>query len=145
MLRANSGLTLIEVLVSLVLVSTLGFVASGLLIPLKLTRTTSIESQATALSRSYLELLKGRWLDDSKYSNPNDNLPITCAVGSTTSPCDLKIPSDWTLGIDATTKAEWEKNLGKVGYIPDRIRLVKVVVTAPNSPSVTFSTLVTKP
>jgi prepilin-type N-terminal cleavage/methylation domain-containing protein len=137
MLKANSGLTLIEVLVSLVLVGMLGFVASGLLVPLKLTRTTSIEAQSTALARSYLELVKGRWLDDAKYSDPNNNLPITCATGSSTSPCDLKIPTDWTLGIDATVKTAWVNT--------ERIRTVTVVVKAPNNPAVTFSTLVTKP
>jgi prepilin-type N-terminal cleavage/methylation domain-containing protein len=134
-MRRNDGFSLIEMLVSLVLLGVLLLVVSGLVLPLNLTRTASNQTSAAAVSQSYLELLKSRWLNDATFTAMT--LPLVCLKGSTTTGCDITIDSAWTLEIRPAIKSAWAAT--------DLLRSVIVDVTMTDGKKVSFSTLVAKP
>jgi type II secretory pathway pseudopilin PulG len=134
--RANrtAGLTLIELIVSLGLIGVLGTISMGFLAPFQINRQSSLETQATAYSRSYLELLKGRWLDQANYID--QVLPNTCAATSNVATCDLKLAGDWTVEITPSVKSTWTNT--------DRVRQVSITAKS-GTRSYVFATLITKP
>ncbi len=131
----KSGFTIVELLVALVLLGALITVAGGFVLPLRLTRDSGSESKATAVAQSYLELLKGKWLTDADYTA--QTLPVVCQNSSAATNCDLKIQDDWTLGINATTKAAWTTT--------EALRPVIVEIVLPGNRTITFRTLVARP
>jgi prepilin-type N-terminal cleavage/methylation domain-containing protein len=131
----KSGFTIVELLVALLLLGALITVAGGFVLPLRLTRDSGAESKATAVAQSYLELLKGRWLAPADYAA--QTLPVVCLNSSTATNCDLKIQDDWTLGIDATTKAAWTAT--------EALRPVVVEIVSTGGRKITFRTLVARP
>ncbi len=139
-LRTN-GFTLIEILVALVLLGILGVVASGFLLPLRINRDSSQESQALTYARSYIEVLKSRWLDRNTFDNKNSSgvalVPVTYGVPvvGTTGAVDIKIPSnEWKI---ETNSSSWTSG--------DNLRTVEVKVTTPNSKIYKVITMVTRP
>jgi prepilin-type N-terminal cleavage/methylation domain-containing protein len=131
---SQSGFSLVEMLVALALVGILGVVSSGFLTPFKISRTSARESVATNYARSYLELVKGRWLNPASFGS--GALPKICATTDTATDCDLKLSSDWTVGVDATTVATWTA--------ADTIRLVTVKASQ-GTDSYQFSTVISQP
>jgi prepilin-type N-terminal cleavage/methylation domain-containing protein len=131
---SQSGFSLVEMLVALALVGILGVVSSGFLTPFKISRTSARESVATNYARSYLELVKGRWLNPASFGS--GALPKICATTDTATDCDLQIPSDWTVGVDTTTVATWKA--------ADTIRLVTVKASQ-GTDSYQFSTVISQP
>jgi prepilin-type N-terminal cleavage/methylation domain-containing protein len=138
--RAN-GFTLIEILVALVLLGILGVVASGFLLPLRINRDSSQESQALTYARSYVEVLKSRWLDRNTFENKNTSgaglIPVTygAPVVGTTGAVDIKIPSN-----------EWKIETNSALWAPgDNLRTVEVKITTPNSKTYKVITMVTRP
>ena len=119
----RSGLTLIEIMVALALLGIIGLIAGGFLLPLRLTRTSNVETQALSLARSYLELVKNRWQALPDYCNTGDDLTGT-----------LQAPQGWSI---QSNKADWKK--------PDTLRTVKVTVTPTGSPAVQLSTRIMRP
>jgi prepilin-type N-terminal cleavage/methylation domain-containing protein len=132
--KKQAGFTLIEMMVALALVGILGIVASGFLTPFQINRHSSQESQATNYARSYLELVKGRWLNSASFKS--GSLPKTCASGSTDTDCDFKLSTGWSLGISAADVTAWKDT--------DTLRLVTVKAEQ-GTFSYTFSTLISQP
>ena len=137
----TTGFTLIEILVALVLLGVLGVVASGFLLPLRINRDSSQESQALTYARSYVEVLKARWLDRNTFENKDASgvvlVPITygAPIVGTTGKVDIKIPSnDWKI---ETNSALWAPG--------DNLRTVEVKITTPNSKTYKVITMVTRP
>ncbi len=130
------GFTLVEMLVSLVLLGVVLLVTSGLVLPLRLTKTASNETVGAAIAQSYLEVLKNKWLDDTKYQNMT--LPVVCAKSDTiTVGCDIRIDTGWTLQIKPTISAAWTAT--------QTLRQVVIEVTTIEGKIIPFSTLVAKP
>jgi prepilin-type N-terminal cleavage/methylation domain-containing protein len=136
-----SGFTLIEILVALALLGILGVVASGFLLPLRINRDSAQESQALTYARSYVEILKSRWLDKNTFENKDAAgailSPVTygAPVVGTTGTADIKFPSsDWKL---ETNKSTWASG--------DSIRTVEVTVTPPNGKKYKIITMVAHP
>ena len=129
----KQGLTLAEVLVALVLLGVLGLVSLGIILPLRLNRDAGLSSQATGFARSYLELIKTRWLDLPTYNALT--LPNVCTTSS--SSCDLVIATGWTVGIPGTVLSTWSAT--------DNLRKVTVEVKQPDNKVVQLSTLVARP
>jgi prepilin-type N-terminal cleavage/methylation domain-containing protein len=137
----TNGFTLIEILVSLALLGILGVVASGFLLPLRINRDSSQESQALTYARSYVEVLKSRWLDQKTFENKNSSgialVPITYGAPTVgiTGTVDIKLPSNtWKL---ETNSASWAPG--------DNLRTVEVTITTPNSKTYKVITMVTRP
>jgi prepilin-type N-terminal cleavage/methylation domain-containing protein len=137
----SHGFTLIEILVSLALLGILGLVASGFVLPLKITRDSSQESQALTYARSYVEILKSRWLDKNAFENKDAAgallSPVTygAPVAGTTATADIKLPdSTWKL---VTNASSWAPG--------DTLRTVEVKVTPPNGKVYRIFTMVSHP
>lgn len=113
----NKGFTLIEVLVAIVLLSTVILITTGFLLPLQLTRDSTVETTALTYGRSYLELVKIRWSNASGYNAPTANLP-TFSVNS--SSADIKMATGWDLANNSSTWA-----------VTDNIRTVTVILKPP--------------
>ncbi len=132
----KNGFTLVEMLVSLVLLGVVLLITSGLVLPLRLTRTASQETTGAAIAQSYLELLKSKWLDETGYNNII--LPVVCSKADTTTVgCDIRIENGWSLQIKSTVSAAWAAN--------QTMRPVVVEVTTLDGKVIPFSTLVAKP
>jgi prepilin-type N-terminal cleavage/methylation domain-containing protein len=132
----ENGFTLIEMLVSLVLLGVVLLVTSGLVLPLQLTRTASNETTGAAVAQSYLELVKNKWLNENSYTNMV--LPVTCLKSDiTTVGCDIRVDSGWTLNIKPTVSSAWTS--------VQTLRSVVVEVTMPDGKIIPFSTLVARP
>jgi prepilin-type N-terminal cleavage/methylation domain-containing protein len=144
--RKTSGLTIIEVLVSLILLGVLVLIASGLVIPLRLTRDSGIETQALTYGRSYMELVKSLWLEPSKYN------AITLPVISGSS-ASIKIPSGWTVTPTVNRFTSPTTELPQFGNTAvesmraykDTLREVVVTVTPPNGKAITLRTIIARP
>jgi prepilin-type N-terminal cleavage/methylation domain-containing protein len=126
----HKGFTIVEILVALMLLGVLGMVALGMVLPLRINRDTNLETRATAYARSYLELIKGRWLTTSVYEA--GTLPTICKTGT----CDLVLEDRWEVKV-ATPSPAWT--------VTDQIRKIDVVVTNSDNRAITFSTLVSRP
>lgn len=130
------GFTLVEMLVSLVLLGVVLLVTSGLVLPLRLTKTASNETTGAAVAQSYLELLKSKWLDDTNYTNMV--LPLVCTkTDTTTIGCDIRIDTGWTLAIKSSVSTAWGAT--------QTLRPVVVEVTMADGKIIPFSTLVARP
>jgi prepilin-type N-terminal cleavage/methylation domain-containing protein len=129
----KQGLTLVEVLVALVLLGVLGLISLGIVLPLRLNRDANLDTQATGLARSYLELVKTRWLDLPTFNALT--LPNVCTTAAPT--CDLVINTGWTVEVPATVVTGWAAT--------DNLRTVTVLVRQPGGNVVELSTLVARP
>jgi hypothetical protein len=101
-------------LVSLTLFGLLIIIASGFLVPLKLTRQSGSESQGTNLARAYIEIVKARWQTQAAYTQTDYALP---KVSETDTKADIKLPKGWLLEINSTSWA-----------VTDTIRTLTVTV-----------------
>jgi type II secretory pathway pseudopilin PulG len=134
------GLTLVEILVALLLLSTVALVAGGFVLPLRLSADSQRETQAVTLARSYLELVKVRWLNSGNFgSSPSWGLPT---VSSTATNVDIELPANWTLTVASgfgTTPTPWTTT--------DTLRTIVVTVRPAGNASkpVVLSTLIARP
>ncbi len=152
MKHKKKGLTLVEILVALVMLAALILVAAGLLVPLQLTRTSSNDTQALTYARSYLELVRQRWLDPAKYEKTPTNTSIDpeWPTSGTTTAQDLRLPSGWILTKSAVVRVNSAYTDGLISFstssnlprLRDTLREVTVEVKPANGPSVTLSTLI---
>jgi prepilin-type N-terminal cleavage/methylation domain-containing protein len=156
--KKESGLTLIEVLVSLALLGVIVFIMQGFVIPIKVTKQSSIESNALNFAKSYIELVKVNWLQSSLYGpslatvNADTTFTYWPEWGTTGSPA-LKLPTNWTITATATsantTSASNAKfTTAKLISLQDTLRLVTVTVTPPTdfgSKPVVLTTLIARP
>jgi prepilin-type N-terminal cleavage/methylation domain-containing protein len=133
--KHQKGFTLIEMMVALVLVGVLGLIGGGFLLPMKMTRDANAQSQALSYARSYLEMVKGRWLDVSMYKNKT--LPTWKVQGANGS-ADIEVPVNWEISVpEAADASAWADT--------KNIRTVTVTIKAPNQPEFTLSSQITRP
>jgi prepilin-type N-terminal cleavage/methylation domain-containing protein len=145
-IRKTSGLTIIEVLVSLVLLGVLVLIASGLVIPLRLTRDSGVQTQALTYGRSYLELVKSLWLEPLKYT------AVTLPKITGTTP-DIKLPSGWTITptINRFTSPTTElpqfgtTAVASMQFYKDTLREVIITVKSPDEKTTTLRTIIARP
>ena len=108
--------------------------ASGLLIPLKITNQTSVEERAAGIARSYIEILKSRWQVRTDYINLPYNVPN---ASDTDMSADIKLPTGWTLTVN---DGIWTSN--------DTLRTVTVTIKPDASDSksdVIIETMINRP
>jgi type II secretory pathway pseudopilin PulG len=119
-----TGLTLVEVLVSVVILGLVGVISIGFIVPLRATRESGRESQALGIARTYIETTKARWQDPKTYRDTTNDYGLP-TVGTAASD-DIILPSNWTL--EVIDKSNWEQD--------DTIRTltVKVSPDAPTNP-----------
>jgi type II secretory pathway pseudopilin PulG len=140
----SAGLTLVEILVSLGIVSLIAITVGYFTLPLNLTRKSNVETQALTIARTYMEIVKGRWSDinDAGYATKT-GLPTVSDVNSATV-TDIKIPVGWSVVVNS---ADWNQG-PPVGTI-DSLRTVKIIVKpVPITDTtlwVTLSTQIIKP
>jgi prepilin-type N-terminal cleavage/methylation domain-containing protein len=156
--KKESGLTLIEVLVSLALLGVIVFIMQGFVIPIKVTKQSSTESNALNFAKSYIELVKVNWLQSSLYGPSLSTVNADTAFtywpewGTIGSPA-IKLPANWTITATATsantTSASNTKfTTAKLISLQDTLRLVTVTVTPPTdfgSKPVVLTTLIARP
>jgi prepilin-type N-terminal cleavage/methylation domain-containing protein len=135
--KHQRGLTLIEMMVALVLVGVLGLISGGFLLPMKMNRDSNAQAQALSYARSYLEMIKGRWLDVNTYKSKT--LPTWKVKGATTpATADLELPTGWAINIPESSNATaWAD--------ANNIRTVTVEITIPNQADFTLSSQITRP
>jgi prepilin-type N-terminal cleavage/methylation domain-containing protein len=135
--KRQKGFTLVEMMVALVLVGILGLIGSGFLLPMQMNRQSNSQAQALSYARSYLEILKGRWLDVSLYKKKT--LPTWKEKGaSTPATADIEVPVDWEISVpEAASTTAWADG--------NNIRTVTVVVKIPNQPDFKLSSQITRP
>ena len=136
--KFQKGFTLVEMMVALVLVGVLGLIGGGFLLPLKMSRDANAQSQALSYARSYLEIIKGRWLDANVYKNKT--LPTWKEIGATTpATADIEVPVGWEIVVPeaAATSTAWAST--------NNIRTVTIKITSPNQPDFTLSSQITRP
>jgi prepilin-type N-terminal cleavage/methylation domain-containing protein len=135
--KHQRGLTLIEMMVALVLVGVLGLISGGFLLPMKMNRDSNAQSQALSYARSYLEMIKGRWLDASVYKSKT--LPTWKVKGATIpATADLEVPTGWAISVpEAASTTAWAD--------VNNIRVVTVKITIPNQADFTLSSQITRP
>jgi prepilin-type N-terminal cleavage/methylation domain-containing protein len=134
-LSNKSGFSLIEVLISLVFVGALILVSLTFILPLRLTRTSNIETRAIAIGQSYIELVKSRWQTRASFQLGEASLP----TASTTGTPDIKLPDGWILEVDGASS--WINT--------NTIRTLKVTVkpkdTTVNSGWIVITTKIARP
>ncbi len=113
----RKGFSIIEVLVAILLLSTVILVGTGFVLPLQVTKKSALETTALAYGRSYLELLKVRWSDTAAYNLPTGNLP---SVSTNATSADIKMPAGWQILPNSTA---WN--------VADNIRAVTITVKPP--------------
>ena len=135
--KHQRGFTLIEMMVALALVGVLGIIGGGLLLPMRMSREANAQSQALSYARSYLEMVKGRWLDASVYKNKT--LPTWKIKGETNpATADMELPTGWTISVPEASDANaWVD--------ANNIRTVTVKITIPSLPEFKLSTQITRP
>jgi prepilin-type N-terminal cleavage/methylation domain-containing protein len=135
--KYQRGFTLVEMLVSLVLVGVLGLIGSGFLLPMQMNHQSNSQAQALSYARSYLEMVKGRWLDATLYKNKT--LPTWKVKGaSTPATADIEVPTDWEITIpEASSSTAWADS--------KNIRTVTVKIKIPNQSDFTLSSQITRP
>ena len=152
----SRGLSLIEVLVALAMLGAVILVSAGLIIPLRVTRDSNVETQALTYARSYIELVRQWWLDPNKYEASPLNVtmdPVWPVVLDTTiGTADLRLPTGWTLTKTATirTVSGLYSNANSsfattttLRRFRDTLRDVTITVSPSNgSKSVTISTVI---
>ncbi|MEY4529319.1 MAG: hypothetical protein RLZZ156_40 [Deinococcota bacterium] len=115
----RKGFSIIEVLVAILLLSTVILVGTGFVLPLQVTKNSALETTALAYGRSYLELLKVRWSDTAAYNLPTTNLPTVSTDGTN---ADIKMSGGWQILPNSTT---WN--------VADNIRTVTITVKPPQN------------
>jgi prepilin-type N-terminal cleavage/methylation domain-containing protein len=142
----SKGLTIIEVLVALVLLGILSLIASGLVIPLRLSQDSGVETKALTYGRSYLELVKSLWLDPAKYT------AITFPTVTGANPA-IKLPLGWSITPSANRFTSPTTELSQFGSTAvtsmqtyrDTLREVIITVTPPNGKVITLRTIIARP
>ena len=125
--RSQGGFTLIEMIVSLGLISLVGVVAGGFLLPLRLTRQANTETQGLSYARSYLEALKTGWVTSAGYKPANQATSARPVVAYDTdtaavrAAADVVLPDSWTAALAITPSTN------------DTYRSVTVTITPPGS------------
>ncbi len=114
---ATCGFSLIEVLIAILLLSSVILIATGFILPLKVTKVSAEQTAAATYARSYIELLKVRWSDTTNYTAPTTGSPTISSNGSS---ADIEMPTGWDLTTNSTT---WTT--------ADNIRTVTVTVKPP--------------
>jgi prepilin-type N-terminal cleavage/methylation domain-containing protein len=135
--KQQRGFTLVEMMVALVLVGVLGLISSGFLLPLQMNRKSNSQAQALSYARSYLEIVKGRWLDATLYKNKT--LP-TVKVKGAPSPAtaDIEVPEGWEISVpEAASSTAWADS--------KNIRTVTVKIKIPYQSDFTLSSQITRP
>jgi prepilin-type N-terminal cleavage/methylation domain-containing protein len=147
--RSQRGFTLIELIVSLGLISLVGVVAGGFLLPLRLTRQSNLETQGLTYARSYMEALKTRWINKSGYKPGNhltSDRPVVAYDTDTSAiqnAADVVVPASWTY---TTTITPSTTTSGTVTTVSDVYRTVKVTVKPPGDQgTVVLTTRVVQP
>jgi prepilin-type N-terminal cleavage/methylation domain-containing protein len=148
----SQGLTIVEVIVAIALLAVVVLISAGFVVPLQVTRSSSIETQALAYGRSYLELVREQWLESAKYeSSPADATPNPVWPRLTGGTVDLKIPIDWSITpsvqiISSPTSANVAFNaIGLTAY-RDTLRKVTVTVTPSNDGKpISLTTIIARP
>jgi prepilin-type N-terminal cleavage/methylation domain-containing protein len=136
----SKGFTLIEMMVALGLLGILGVVAGGFLLPMRMTNRTNNQSSGLTYARSYLEMVKNRWLELPTFKAATP--PVVRVVPSTTPAVyDMEIPTGWTV----TLTCKLASNSSTACDEADQLRAVTVTVTMPNQPDVKLSTLISRP
>jgi prepilin-type N-terminal cleavage/methylation domain-containing protein len=147
----STGFSLIEMLVSLVLVGTLVLIASGFLLPLQLTRTSARESNALSYARSYLELLRASWLSDSAKFQAGTLPDVT---GATPLGAVLKIPEGMQATDITISSSQAQSRPTRVCSSPGvcttpsiiTLRSITVKIVIPGVPiPITLETLIARP
>jgi prepilin-type N-terminal cleavage/methylation domain-containing protein len=135
--KHQRGFTLIEMMVALVLVGLLGLIGSGFLLPLQMNRKSNSQAQALSYARSYLEIVKGRWLDTTLYKNKT--LPTWKIKGtSTPATADIEVPEGWEISVpEASSSTAWADS--------KNIRTVTVKIKIPHQSDFTLSSQITRP
>jgi prepilin-type N-terminal cleavage/methylation domain-containing protein len=156
----RAGFSLVELLISLVILGVVVLLSLGLTIPLRLTRTSNLESQALNFSKSYLELVKVLWLQPNKYGP--DIATVNTDFNATTpsywpkingTGYDLKLPTGWTMTATVTSANNASAVAAPFASVAlknlsDTLRLVKITATPPTNSGanpVTLTTLITRP
>jgi prepilin-type N-terminal cleavage/methylation domain-containing protein len=156
----RAGFSLVELLISLVILGVVVLLSLGLTIPLRLTRTSNLESQALNYTKSYIELVKVLWLQPNKYG------PSIAAVNSdfsTTTPSywpkvngtgyAIQLPTNWSISAVVTSAnnpsaSATQFTSAALINLADTLRLVKITVTPPTNSGakpVSLTTLITRP
>jgi prepilin-type N-terminal cleavage/methylation domain-containing protein len=136
----SKGFTLVEMMVALGLLGILGVVAGGFLLPMRMTSRTNNQSSGLTYARSYLEMVKNRWLELSTFKAITAPA-IRVAPNTTPTVYDIEIPSGWT----ATLTCSLASNATIACDEGDQLRTVTVTITVPNQSSVKLSTLISRP
>jgi type II secretory pathway pseudopilin PulG len=127
-------------MVALGLLGILGVVAGGFLLPMRMTNRTNNEGSGLTYARSYLEMVKNRWLELATFKAAT---PPVIRVSPSTTPAvyDMEIPTGWTV----TLTCRLASNSSTACDEGDQLRAVKVTINIPNQPVVALSTLVSRP
>jgi prepilin-type N-terminal cleavage/methylation domain-containing protein len=138
--RKSTGFTLVEMMVALGLLGVLGVVAGGFLLPMRMTSRTSNQSSGLTYARSYLEMVKNRWLELPTFKSATAPM-VRVAPSTTPTVYDIEIPSGWT----ATLTCRLSSNTATACDEGDQLRAVTVTLTIPNQADVKLSTLISRP
>ena len=127
----SSGFSLIEVLVALALLGVLGVVAGGFMVPLRLSQQSAQESQALAYGRTFIEVLRSRWSDESKYKAMS--VPSTSTDNPVPTKPDIEVATGWNISSNASS---WTAD--------QTTRNVLVTINSPTGKSITLTTQITR-
>ncbi len=156
--KHKSGLTLIEVLISIALLGAVVLLAQGFIIPLQVTKKSNTESSALNIAKSYMELIKVNWLRSDLYGlnvatvNADTTFKYFPKWGSAGT-VDVKVPTGWTImavatSANSTSTSNTAFNAAKLVTLKDTLRLVTVTVTPSTDSSskpVVLTTLIARP
>lgn len=133
--KCKQGFSLVEVIVAVGLLGVMALIVSGFIIPLQVTRSSSVETQAMVYAKTYIEITKNRWLDPNTFTNSaNAWSTPTVSSNASTNP-DILIPANWS--ISAIGASGWTAG--------DTLRNLKVQVTDNLNKTYTVETQVAKP
>jgi prepilin-type N-terminal cleavage/methylation domain-containing protein len=127
----DAGFSIVEVLVSLVLLGVLVLVTTGFLTPLRLTRNSALQSSALSYARSYMELAKSKWQSDASAFQANQ-----LADGGSDGTPDgilLKYPAGMTSSNIAVTSTVPANGTIMVRQCPNPSSIINCVTVAKTS------------
>ncbi len=155
----KAGFTLVELLISLAVLTVVIFLSLGLIIPLRVTRASNLESQALNYAKSYTELVKIFWAQSNKYG-PNIATVNTDFAGANPlywprigSGNDIELATGWTLlatvaSANNSTALNAKFTSPTLTTLADTLRLLTVTVTPPANSGgkpIELTTLITRP
>jgi prepilin-type N-terminal cleavage/methylation domain-containing protein len=158
--KFRAGFSLVEMLISLVILGVVVLLSLGLTIPLRVTRASNLESQALNFTKSYIELVKVLWLQPNKYG---PDIAAVNANFNTTTPSywpkingsgyDIQLPTGWTMTATVTSAnnasaAAPAFTSAALKNLSDTLRLVKITAIPPTDSGakpVSLTTLITRP